>query len=105
MINPDGQPWAGWAALAEPLADWAMTRMVVRKDAYGAYTAAGSQYTAHEPLTHDLLVGHFRGKGTLGAHIISPDGRCLRVVADVDAHDANADPDLNWNRNSEGNGL
>jgi hypothetical protein len=85
-----------WAAYAEPLADWAFSRVVVRRDVYGGYTPDGGQLTLHEPLTRELLVRHFRGEVIVGAHTTSADNRCLTVSVDIDAHDEKADPDANW---------
>jgi hypothetical protein len=90
------EPSAAWFEHAEALADLALTRIVVRKDVYGAYKADGGQYTAHEAVTHELLIRHFRGDVTIGVHSTSPDGRCLCLTADIDAHDDQADPDRNW---------
>ena len=96
MSHATELPGAAFGKHAEALADWALSRVVVRRDVYGRYTADGKQFTAHEPLTHELLVRHFRGEITIGAHSTSTDGRCLTVVWDIDAHDDLADPDANW---------
>jgi putative DNA primase/helicase len=87
---------AAWAEAAEALADWALSRLIARKDVYGAYTSDGGQYTAHAPLTRALLVEHFRGQRVIGAHSTSPDNRCLTIAGDIDAHDEKADPERNW---------
>lgn len=92
----DKRQGAGFAKHAEALADFTLARIVVRLDVYGAYTPDGGQYTAHAPLTRELLIRHCRGELTIGAHSTSPDGRCLCVAADIDAHDDTADPGLNW---------
>lgn len=82
--------------LAEPLADWALSRCVVRADVYGAYRPGGGQVTARGPLDRETLIRHFQGAITIGAHSLAPDGRVLMLHADIDAHDATADPQLNW---------
>jgi predicted P-loop ATPase len=87
---------AGWARHAEALADWALSRLVVRKDVYGGYTADGGTYTAHEPVTRELLIRHFRGEITIGLRTTSTDCRCLCTTGDVDAHDDLADAGVNW---------
>jgi hypothetical protein len=90
---------APWRRQAEALADWTLARVVVRRDVYGTYYEAGGQYkqaTAHAPLTRDVLIRHYRGEVTIGAHLISPDNLCLCVAADIDAHNDRADPDRNW---------
>lgn len=92
-----GEAPAWWASHDEALADWCLARHVARKDVHGAYRPDGGQYTAHSPLTRELLIRHFRGEITIGCHSTSTDGRCLSVVADIDAHDGKgADPDVNW---------
>lgn len=96
MSHSTDNPGAAFAEHAEALADWAFSRIVVRRDVYGRYTHDGRQFTAHEALTRDVLIRHFRGEITVGAHSTSPDGRCLTVVWDIDAHDDQADPDANW---------
>jgi hypothetical protein len=85
----------GWAKHAEALADWAMARLVVRRDVYGHYPE-GEGRTAHLPLTRDVLIRHFRGEITIGAHFTSPDNLCLCVAADIDAHDSDANVGVNW---------
>src|SRR4051812_42044747 len=51
---------AGWPRHAKALADWALSRVVVREDVHGAYMPDGSPYTSRDPLTRDLLIRHFR---------------------------------------------
>lgn len=87
---------AAWLADAEPLADWAFSRLIARRDVFGAYNRDGGQYTAHEALTRDVLLAHFRGGRVIGAHTTSTDGLCLAITWDIDAHDDKADPDANW---------
>src|SRR4051794_11430793 len=76
-----GLPGA-WADLAEALADWALSKLVVRKDVHGAYNKDGSPWTCRDPLTRDLLIRHFQGEVTIGAHSISTEGKCLTVAWD-----------------------
>jgi hypothetical protein len=92
---PENQD-AVWGRHAEALADSTMARSIVRKDVYGAYRRDGGTYTAHEPLDRELLIRHFRGEITIGAHSTGTDGRCLGVSFDIDAHDDTADTDANW---------
>ncbi len=91
--GPAGQPWADHA---EALADWTLARVAVRRDVFGAYTPAGGQYTAHEPLTGDVLARHYLGERVVGVHLVSPDGLSLNSALDIDAHDDDADPGRNW---------
>jgi putative DNA primase/helicase len=86
----------GWSDQAEALTDLAFARLIVRRDVYGAYKADGGQYTAHEGLTRDIVLRHFRGEVVIGAHSTSTDGRCLTFTVDVDAHGDEADPEANW---------
>lgn len=88
-----------WAAHAEALADWALARIVVRRDVFGAYYKADEEFrqtTAHEPLTREILIAHFRGERVIGCHSTSADGLCKALAWDIDAHDETADPVLNW---------
>jgi Primase C terminal 2 (PriCT-2) len=85
-----------WRAFAPHLADWALAKLVVRRDVVGAYRNNGGTYTAREPVTLDTLVLHFEGVRVIGAHSTSPDGRCLWVVFDIDAHTDSDDPEANW---------
>jgi putative DNA primase/helicase len=87
---------AAFKKLAEPLADFTLARIAVRKDVFGITLADGRRITGHEALTRELLIRHYRGLENIGAHLISPDNRCLCLVGDVDAHDASADADVNW---------
>lgn len=81
---------------AEALADFALSRVVVRRDVYGAYQSDGGQFTEKAPVTRALLIRHFRGEITIGLHSISTDGRCLTVAWDIDAHGVAADRAANW---------
>ncbi|MBV8608162.1 MAG: PriCT-2 domain-containing protein, partial [Singulisphaera sp.] len=88
-----------WRRHADALADWTLARVVVRRDVYGTYYEAGGQFqqmTAHAPLTRDVLIRHYRGEVTIGAHLISPENLCTGVAADIDAHHDAADPERNW---------
>ncbi|MBV8315505.1 MAG: hypothetical protein JOZ53_11260, partial [Planctomycetaceae bacterium] len=94
-----GHPGTPWRRHAEALADWTLARVVVRRDVYGTYYEAGGQFqqmTAHAPLTRDVLIRHYRGEVTIGAHLISPENLCTGVAADIDAHHDAADPERNW---------
>lgn len=57
---------AQWRERAEALADWRMSRVVVRRDVYGAYSADGGQFTAHGALTRQVLVVYCRGDRVIG---------------------------------------
>src|SRR3954452_22459713 len=76
-----------WAEQAEPLADLALTRLVVRRDVYGGYKPGGGRLTLRPGPTRELLISHFRGEITIGVHSTSTDGMCLCITADIDAHD------------------
>jgi putative DNA primase/helicase len=89
------QNGSGWAIHAEALADWALARLFVRRDVFGAYTADFKTFTAHEPVTRDLLVAHFKGERVIGAHTTNGDNLCLWAAFDIDAHDETADQDVN----------
>ncbi|HEX5269701.1 MAG TPA: hypothetical protein VFW33_04395 [Gemmataceae bacterium] len=95
-----------WAARADELAVWAEARLVVRRDAYGAYTpperrgqsytrrdgttgTVPQSYTAKGQVTHALLVRHFRGRRpehVVGLHSTSTENTCLAARVDIDAH-------------------
>ena len=87
---------AAFKKSAEALADWSFARIIVRRDVFGKTAADGKRFTGHDELTRELLVKHYRGLACIGAHLISPDGLCKCFIADVDAHDDSADPDVNW---------
>jgi hypothetical protein len=87
---------AAFKKYAEPLADFTLARIVTRRDVCGITLPDGRRITGHEALTRELLIRHYRGLENIGAHLTSADSRCLCLVGDVDAHDAKADPDLNW---------
>jgi hypothetical protein len=86
----------GWSKHAEPLADWTLSRVVVRQDVYGVYSRDGKGRTEHEPPTREILIRHFRGEITIALHSTSTQNECKAFTLDVDAHDASADLDLNW---------
>ena len=89
------------AGVRRALADWAIRRVVVCRDCYGTYYRSGGQYkqtTARGIVDRDLLIRHFRGEITIGAHTISTDGRCLCFVGDIDRHDDQPDADPERNR-------
>jgi hypothetical protein len=99
---------AGWRKHADALADWALRRLVIRRDAYGVYSPVelrgklGTQgkpvpklYTRKQPLTRGVLVRHFRGRlhhHVIGAHSTGPDNVCLWGAFDVDCHGEATDP-------------
>jgi len=85
-----------WAEHSEALADWTLSRIFVRRDVYGINRADGSRLTGHGVVNRDLLIRHYAGKDSLGAHLTSPDNLCLNLIADVDAHTEKDDPQVNW---------
>ncbi len=92
----NGQAVNPWGGLADVLADWTLSRIVVRKDVYGITSHVGKRFTGHDILTKDLLIQHYQGLENIGAHLISPENSCKCLIADVDAHDDSADPEINW---------
>jgi putative DNA primase/helicase len=85
-----------WSEQAEALADWTLSREVVRRDVFGAYRPGGGTYTAHEALDRAVLIEHYRGVRIIGAHSTNPDNVCRWVACDIDAHDDKTDKDRNW---------
>jgi hypothetical protein len=82
-----------WVDNAEALADRSL-RLAVCRDCYGRYLADFSQETAHEPLTRDVLIRHYRGEGTIGLLPISAENRCLWGAGDIDFHNKEGDDAL-----------
>lgn len=97
-VNPSkpGSVAEAWGRHSEPLAHFAWSRIVVRQDVYGGYHPDGSPTTERGPLTLEILIRHFRGQVVIGLHTTSPDGKCLVLTIDIDAHDDQADPQANW---------
>jgi hypothetical protein len=103
---------AVWTARAEELATWAEACLVSNPNAYGYYTAVenrgtefirsdngeigkvASQYTSKEPVTRQVLIGHFKAtksQHVRGLHTTAPDKTCRWVLVDWDHHgDGNA---------------
>jgi hypothetical protein len=109
---------AAWADRAGDLAAWAMARLVVRTDTWGAYTPperrgqeytrrdgsrdkVPSSYTAKGRLTLDRLARHFLGarpEDVVGLHSTSTANTCLAARIDIDAHGPGGnDPAANLN--------
>lgn len=91
-----------WHRNADRLTRWAETRIVNRRDAWGAYGRDGGTFTApaldrrgREFLNHNRIVNHFCGRGSIGVHAISTTNTCLWIGFDIDAHNAEADPAAN----------
>jgi hypothetical protein len=99
-----------WAARAPELAEWAMQRLVNRKDVWGQYTVLtpaerrreGRSYKAmtlprvemrgHDMVTIDKLTRHFasrhhRKPQIIGLHTTSKEGTCKWFGIDIDMHD------------------
>jgi hypothetical protein len=85
-----------WSQHAEALADWALSREIVRRDVFGSYGTGGGTYTGHEAINRAVLVRHFQGTRIIGAHSTNGDNLCRWVACDIDAHDDQADEDRNW---------
>jgi hypothetical protein len=103
---PDNPHAAAWAARAYELAAWALARLAVRTDCWGAYTpldrrgqpyarrdgtpdTVPASYTAKGTLTLGLLARHFRGarpEHVIGLHSTSASNACLAARVDIDAH-------------------
>jgi hypothetical protein len=112
-----------WASRSDELAAWTWTRLVNRRDVYGAYTPRGrrgqeyvradgtvgkvpASYTApagarrgRALLTKDLLARHYRGlavEDVLGLHTTSPGNTSLWGAVEVDWHGpASTAPEVN----------
>jgi hypothetical protein len=101
-----------WLARAPELADWAMERLVNRKDVWGQYSVLtpaerrreGKSYKAmtlprpemrgHDMVTIDKLTRHFgsrhhRKPQIIGLHTTSKEGTCKWFGIDIDMHDDN----------------
>jgi hypothetical protein len=116
-------PGSAWAARAGDLADWALARLVNRRDCWGGYRPQeewgrkytrgdgttgelGPQTTRKGRLTRALLARHFAARGradVVGLHSTSPDGTSLWGGLDIDWHgptstapDANRKAALAW---------
>jgi len=83
-----------WRENAEALADWAMTRLFVRRDVFGGYKPDGGQFTGRG-LAREAVVKHFQGRQVIGAHTIGTEGQTIAGAADIDAHDDQADSEAN----------
>lgn len=86
MSNISGR---SWHSRAGELADWALGRLVNRRDVWGAYRAGGGQYTARGTLTRERLIRHFAtrdGGDVVGLHTAGADNRSLGGALDIDQH-------------------
>ncbi len=116
IVNGRTVPATAWYDRAPDLAAWTEERLVVRRDAYGAYTpperrgqtytrrdgttaTVPQSYTAKGKVTRALLVRHFRGQRpehVIGLHSTSTANTCLAARLDIDAHgDTGNDPAAN----------
>lgn len=115
-----------WVARAPELAEWAMQRLVNRKDVWGQYTVLtpaerrreGRSYKAmtlprvemrgHDMVTIDKLTRHFasrhhRKPQIIGLHTTSKEGTCKWFGIDIDMHDENkSDAEDHARRNLNG---
>ncbi len=115
-----------WAVRAPELAEWAMQKLVNRKDVWGQYTVLtpaerrreGKSYKAmtlprpemrgHDMVTLDKLTRHFasrhhRKPQIIGLHTTSKEGTCKWFGIDVDMHDeTKADAEDHARRNLNG---
>jgi hypothetical protein len=96
---------APWHVRADPLARWALARLVNRLDAWGAYYGGG-QVTKRGTLTHARIVRHFQGRDVgdiIGLHTAGADNRSKGGALDIDQHgddpvraEANRRAALHW---------
>jgi hypothetical protein len=98
---------AAWHARATQLALWALERIFVRTDRYGAYYLKdGGKRTCTKPkdstegaVNQNLLKKHFAAStvsDVIGAHPLTLGKSLGRWIAiDIDAHDPTDDPDRN----------
>jgi hypothetical protein len=115
-----------WAARAGELADWAMDKLVNRKDVWGQYTVLtpaerrreGKSYKAmtlprvemrgQDMVTLDKLTRHFasrhhRKPQIIGLHTTAKEGTCKWFGIDIDMHDdAKSDAEDHARRNLNG---
>ena len=98
-----------WQRYADRLADWAMERLVNRRDVWSQYTLKSGEvgvvmlpikerrHLGSDMVTLDKLRRHFAGRAVshlIGLHSISDHNTCKWFAIDVDLHDesiANAD--------------
>jgi hypothetical protein len=115
-----------WLARAPELAEWAMQRLVNRRDVWGQYTVLtpaerrreGKSYKAmtlprpemrgHDMVTIDKLTRHFasrhhRKPQIIGLHTTSKEGTCKWFGIDIDMHDeSKSDAEDHARRNLNG---
>lgn len=92
--QPGSEEAAAWRENASRLAEFALTLLVNRHDAFGRYRPLEQReqrkcLVERSAVTADLLERHFRGasKGELvGLHCVGPDGKCRWVAIDIDNH-------------------
>lgn len=99
---PPGADAAAWARRADELAA-ACVSMLNRRDACGGYRGhSGGRPTTRKETDSDWIeIGqalrlHFAGHRTIGLHSTDPiSGGCRWLAFDIDAHDADAEPEAN----------
>lgn len=112
-----------WHDRAEELADWTMSRVVVRNDVWGSYLDNGK--TTTRPwgdergkvfLDRDTIIRHYRAtkrEDVIGYHLGSPapDSMATRVAGDIDKHSdaddarANSTAAIHWFNKAEAEGF
>ncbi|MEZ5328552.1 MAG: hypothetical protein R3F19_26205 [Verrucomicrobiales bacterium] len=96
-----------WKQRSRELAEWAMVRLVNRKDVWGQYTGPSQRRRGQRALTlpqksmrgQDMVTieklarhfGSLRRDHLIGLHAASPDEQCLWLAVDIDLHDADAE--------------
>lgn len=96
-----------WKQRSAELAEWAMQRLVNRKDVWGQYTGPSQRKRGQKALTLpqksmrgqdmvtlDKLARHFgslRRDHLIGLHAASPNEECLWLAIDIDLHDPEAE--------------
>lgn len=97
------QSWEGCDL--ESLVQWARKHAAVREDRFAQWIQrtnykTGEKYwrwdAAKQELLDEFLMGHFRGDCVIGLYLLDDTSAGRHVVWDIDAHDENADPELNW---------
>ena len=97
-----GSIQAAWIDSANGLTSWALTHLLVRRDAYGRHTPVekrgtpgregepiGKNYTANRELTANVVRRHFaatKAENVIGLLTIGSENTCLSVTIDIDHH-------------------
>jgi|GEM_PF-1230641 len=86
-----------WRAAFCGLDQWALARLAIKTDRFGAYSSQGRASWSDKPLTDSILRQHFVGKQTIGLGSISPEDLCLWVAWDMDNHVSDESTNMNLN--------